>query len=747
METFVRVPPDHREALAAEDGARGVPPSNLGVLAVVALTLIPWILVVLLTGGIATAINMLGYATTVALIGYVAISVALPVGLRLEGIVLAPALGILIASALTTFWVRFGFPVFYAVPMWLVLAAVGALCFWRDREEWAKVSIPYGKSLVVLSSLICFIFFVPGARRDAVLRNDGSFHWMYVDTQYNYAIAASIKDAKGVPTEPGSVTAPLYYHFGGYAPAGAISRFDGLDLGDSFVRVTRAASLWALVLSCFGIGTILGFKATGEKFGGIMSVAGFFFYGSLLALFTDERNSSSTVSGAILFNIPEIGVGHDGGPFSHVILGHSELHAFIAITAIMGLCLLHRESEKVVKWTMPILVVLPALAVAMHSVASLYCLGIAIILLYWGRLGSLRSWIQIVLMFGLFVLAWKTMGFGHSPDALHTRIGLELTQQWWTLAAAFLIGLGFRIIGFGWIKRTISDVYSTLVLATVLGLLSFYLLVHFKNGEEIYGVFFLQSVFSIFAFSRLPYGFWRRSKRSEFAAEWLRLAAIGTLIVGLCGILSGAIGYATTHVAGINYFRLKIIAIFVLLGCMVISSAMMKRISSFSVVASAALMGILSVGFLAWIAPWSNFGLGRMKMDVPLTAGEVESLTLFKHLAAPGERFATNKHIASNVANNLERSYAYAPFSEHPVLVEGFLYHQLMTTPGFDNLLRDNDTMFATNDPQTLHDLCHKWGVKWLVARPNTDIALPRPLPSWLVEEQNGGDLKIYDVN
>ena len=80
-----------------------------------------------------------------------------------------------------------------------------------------------------------------------------------------------------------------------------------------------------------------------------MSVAGFFFYGALLALFTDERNSSSHVTGAILFKIPEIGVGHDGGPFSHLVLGHSRVHAFIAITAIMGLCLIHRESGSVLK--------------------------------------------------------------------------------------------------------------------------------------------------------------------------------------------------------------------------------------------------------------------------------------------------------------------------------------------------------------------------------------------------------------
>ena len=37
-----------------------------------------------------------------------------------------------------------------------------------------------------------------------------------------------------------------------------------------------------------------------------MSVAGLFFYGSLLSLFTDERNGSSHVTGAILYTIPTV---------------------------------------------------------------------------------------------------------------------------------------------------------------------------------------------------------------------------------------------------------------------------------------------------------------------------------------------------------------------------------------------------------------------------------------------------------
>src|ERR1019366_147340 len=181
--------------------------------------------------------------------------------------------------------------------LWFGLMAVGAPFLWSDRALLSKSTVAYGGALVVLSVLIGAVYFFPAARNDAILRRDGSFNWIYVDTQYNHAIASAIKNGGSPLEEPGTATTELLYHFGPYAPAAVISRFAGLNLGDAFARVTRGASLWALVLSCFGLGTLLSLRATGQKFGGIMSVAGFFFYGSLLALFSDELNSSSYVTG------------------------------------------------------------------------------------------------------------------------------------------------------------------------------------------------------------------------------------------------------------------------------------------------------------------------------------------------------------------------------------------------------------------------------------------------------------------
>lgn len=59
---------------------------------------------------------------------------------------------------------------------------------------------------------------------------------------------------------------------------------------------------------------------------------------------------------------------------------------------------------------------------------------------------------------------------------------------------------------------------------------------------------------------------------------------------------------------------------------------------------------------------------------------------------------------------------------------------------------RDNDLIFSTTNPETLRDIAKTRRVRWLVARPGTDIALPRPLPTWLAEQQNCGTLKVYRI-
>ncbi len=714
-------------------------------LVVMPLVFLPWLSVVLFTAGGVAALNFIAYAIVVFASGYGLVSIAFPATVRAQAICLAPAIGIVAVSALTAFWVRLGYPIIWSTVLWLVLMVVGAVGLWKDRVLRATETVSYGFALALFSALICLLFFLPGASKDAVMRHDGSFNWMYADTQFFHSMAASIKGGSP-PTSPGTATSELYYHFGPYAPAAAISRLDGLELGDAYARVTRGRRSGRWYFLALDWAPCFRSKQPARNLVGSCRSPGFSFTARSCSLFNNELNSSSYVTGAILYKIPGIEVLAQGGPFSHLILGHSVLHGLVAITAIMGLCLIQRESETAPPLRGLILVALPALAVPINSVAALYCVGVVGILLFWDRLGALRSWLQIALMLCLFFGAWKIMGYSHSGDVAVSTINHDPGSYWWAIAVWFIVGLGIRILGFQWISKPLKDPISALVLASVAGLMLFWLLMQLE-GNERYGVYYLQAMFSIFAFSRLTPGWLRGAERSKWMIEWLRLAKNGLIALIACGILVGVVAHFAHRHTGIASFPLKMLLCLIVIVLFAGMSAVMKRSPGFSTAASSILISVLMIGFLAWITPWLNFGMGRMKMDVTLSPGEVTGLYRLRNLAAHDELFATNRHAVDTVANFRNRSYSYDALSERPVLLEGYEYHDVQVLPWFKPLLHDNDALFSTTDPGTLHQIAESWHVRWLVARPGTDIALPRPFPSWLVEQQETGSLKIYKIN
>ena len=688
------------------------------------LVSLPWIGVVFFTAGTWAALNFLGYAIVVLATGYCVVSATLPSSLRAQAIAFCPGVGVMVISALTAFWVRLGLPLIWAPAFWLGLTAVGLLMFWRDRRAWTTNSLPRGLALILLSVLICMVYFLPSACNDLVERHDGSFNWMYIDSQHFHAIAASIKSGGSPPKTPGTFTAELLYHFGPEAPSAAISRLDKLDLGDALARVTRGASLWALMLSCFGLGSLLSLRANGSEFGGIMSVAGLFFYGSLSSLFTEETTILGHVAKAVLFKIPGAEVLANGGPFDQLIGGGSMLYGLGVITVILGLCLFERERESGPAWREVALVILPSLAVPMNSLAALYCLGAAGILLFWARLRSARSWLLILLMVCLFFVAWKIMGYGQSTDASHAIFKQHVALQWWTITLWFLVGLGFRIVGFRWISRPLKDPLSALVLATFVGFLAFSLLIHLRDYNERYGLYFLQSLLSIFAFSRLKSEWWLGGERSEMVVDWLKMAKRGMIALGACGVLISIASYIARSHTGIQNFRVKIIIAFLLFALFVFISAQMTRSLRVSKLGSAVLMAVLLIGFLAWTPDWIRFGLGEVKVNTTYAPGEVRGLRRLGELMAPSDRFATNKHALDGYGPlPLDRSYGYSALSEHPVLLEGYLDRGETFLPWFSRLLHDNDLMFSTTDPEELREIAKNWDVQWLVARPGTDIS------------------------
>ena len=711
------------------------------------LMLAPWAIAVGLVSGPGVLAHLLAHGLFLIVAGYGVLTVTLPAGVRPSALVLAPAVGDLTIAALTSFCVRLDMPLGRVWPLWLLLAGLGTLALWRDRLALVRERLAHGVALVVLSALICVVYALPGIRHDAVRRPDGSYNWIYVDTQYFHSIAASIKYCEGKPKMAGTATANLRYHFGEYAVAAATSRFTAIDLGDALVRVTRSASLWGLVLSAYGVGLLLSRRAGNGTFGGIAAVAGLFFYGSLLSLFTDAANSTSPVTGAILFRIPDVAVLADGGPFIHLILGHSMLHGLVAITAVLGLCLLRSDDPTPGDWRRYCCLALPALAVPTDSPAALYCAALAAVLLFWRQRLAPRAWLMLAAMAALFCGAWLLMAFERSQVGAHATIQFDNVTQWWPLVMLVTVGLGCRLTGLDWVRWPLEDPMSVLVSATVVGLLGFTLYLRLYFGNERYGVYFLECMFSLFAFSRLPPHFWRSGPRQRLVASWLGWVKRGLLVLFLLGVTIGVVGlFRADHHSGVKGFSVKLPLTLLLLALAWWLSSWMRRRPRAAAVASAAGLGLLAIGCLAWISAWVNFGLGRMRLDITLTPGEVRGLDRLRELTGPHERFATNRHAIDRLTFLPEKSYGYAALSERPVLLEGTRLEAETFLPDFPTLLAENDALFTTTDPATLRRLAAKYGVNWLVARPGTDLALPRPRPAWLEAVGDTGDLSIYRI-
>jgi len=256
-------------------------------------------------------------------------------------------------------------------------------------------------------------------------------------------------------------------------------------------------------------------------------------------------------------------------------------------------------------------------------------------------------------------------------------------------------------------------------------------------------------MFGIFAFSRLAPGFFSGGQCEKWVAQWLGLAKWAMLTILASGMIIGLLDHLFHRPGqgGIPFLKFKLLAVFLLLLLLTGLSVFIKRGGMAPAFSSAVLCGVLLIGFLAWIEPWLNFGMGRQQMGIALTAGEVQGLRRLHQLAPVGERFATNKHAINTLISTPDRSYSYDALSERPVLLEGYYYRGNTELSGFKTLLRDNDSMFTITNAGALRDLTAAYRVRWLVARPGTDLALQRPLPPWLEEETNCGTLKIYLVN
>ena len=723
---------------------------------------LPWCVVLFICSGLITLINFLFLLLVLSGLGYIVLAGVdgeLTVGDRM---LLSPAAGYVVACGTIALATRLGCSAGLSFWVISVVGLVGAVLYSRVFRSVQNTEVSLGYSYVILAVLVCLIYFIPGALRDAVILKDGAFNWMYVDTQYSMAVAASVKASISSPKWPGLGIAPLEYHFGTYALSGALSAATGIELADAYARVVRGASQIILLVSTIGMSRILSRQAGDVYFAGLMGAIGLFFCGSLGSLFADRITPSTFITAPIPFNLPFTSLPGEGGPFSHIILGHSLMNGMIGINAVLGVLLAKTGFRHARRMGPDISCFLPGLLATINGVAGLGVFGVYIgTLLILGR-KHLRAIATCLIAAVVFFVVLKVMGFVGSSSMGQMELNTEASGLLFETFVWFFIGLGIRVFAMKWINNSWGSAACIIVLLFITGYLFYSIgIIDYYDGHQRRGIKFLETILSVFAFVALaePVNAYMKRKRAELDAFWDDLMGI-LFSSGVIFLLVASVAYTMERTRNNpdtgTLWHLKITIICSLL--VVMSSwlirSLIKKNLNIALLVKAGMVAVFFWGGLAWIPSWLNYGLGRMKLDIRVSKGEVDGLRRLRVLSKHSDLIATNHQLVSSTplsqsdfTKMIPRNifYTYSALLERKVLLEGWDYGEKYQ-PIFSKVKRDNDVLFNTTNPDEAHAIVQRYRINYLIARPGTDVLFADGAKAWLRLLPYTGTLKVYEV-
>jgi hypothetical protein len=577
---------------------------------------------------------------------------------------------------------------------------------------------------------------------------------MYADTQYHMAVSVAVKNAEGRPRMPGMHEAELRYHFAPYAIAGAASSALSVPIHDTFGRLLRGISQFTLMVSALGLGLIL------ARISGFLVVAALgspillFFYGSLSALFTTVGSSATTFSNAILLNIEQLGVQGNGGPFAHLLLGHSAVHGTITLALALAIAVALLVPKR--PWTRnpPVgTVFLAALFPAINPVAAAGAGGLLAAVPIIATPKAMRSWIWGLAILGSAAIGYTIMGYLGSPM---NKMYLDpaFYGAFPSIALWFTVGLGARAVLFSQAVTRFPPRIHILIAILFTGFLGFY--IAFTDAwwhNDRYGLVFLQACVSLLTGPLLFALLIPARGVTKTLPETARLLVQGTqrVAVPLAGmaILGLAIlgGFGFSENIDLIY-GLKVsvaVTLAVSIGCVIATRVLGSNRARWRGLMATAALAAYAIGFLAWLPDWLNYGLDRARFAVRFPPSVVAGLHELATISKPGSLIATNQHSIPAIPVRPERSYAYSALTERPILLEGWQLGEKLH-PKFLTVERDNAMLFSTTDPEQFRAIIDRYHIDFVVAKPDSDIALPTPRPDWLRPLTNMGSLTAYQV-
>lgn len=338
------------------------------------------------------------------------------------------------------------------------------------------------------------------------------------------------------------------------------------------------------------------------------------------------------------------------------------------------------------------------------------------------------------------------MGFADAELSSMMGLNSQILSVWFPIFVWFFFGLGVRVFGFSWLRNCKNPVCWILLISTI-GFGLFSILVRDAYwGDNRYGFEFLQGLLSIFGFTALAIQLEiDKGGITIFRSSFLKFMSIIYLSFGILFIIPIILfGLKTANEIPKNTYYYIYIAILLIFSSAILFYTASKNLV-FNKIVFFLMLAMYSFGSMAWVTPWVNYGIGRMKMDIIISPGEYKGLQRFREISNPGELFATNRHSVRSIRDRPERSYSYATLSERSVLLEGWRYGELFH-PLFKEIKYENDILFQTNEPIKGKIIIDKYNIRYLICEPYTDISYSSSLPDWLELISETGSLKIYKV-
>ncbi len=752
-----------------------------------ALAALPWPLVLALRGT-AAPLAWLGLMAGLTGIGWLVLHrrTASPA----LALALAPAAGLLLAAAAALITVRLERPLYPVFALAFAAAALAGLRrLGRERAVFAGRAVPGGPGLVAVAWLAAAVYLLPMARVDGVLR-DGAYTWMDVDSTYDMAIAAGVRAFRMV--YPGSATQDLGYHAGPYALGGLLAWAAHIEVSEAMAALKGAAQL-ALIGVAAGLGAaVRRMTGTGRR-APVWAACGALFLGAPPQVFAAHDFGPQAVWAAAALGVLAAGFlvrarrspaarfaalaagaaavfallyhlkpwyGTAGVPIRGFDIGlvhfgyaHSVLWGTLGLflTAALVLDRLAAADE-----ARPVADLLPLAALVLAS--NLFAGALALALagaasLRRGFAWLRRAWAPGLAAFALLVVMVWALGMIHP----NTPRRLDPTRPDWRAAefASWIawcgVWSGFACLAFRRLRagaggrRFSWALGAALAAAIALPILKAMPLPCTGNDNLLYPLYLMHPLISALALVALADLLREPAGPGPAAGPWSPGAAGTAAFLGLAVLVVALTPLRFTSRTAVSALAV-ILEAGRALALLVLAWALHRGGAAHPLFRRTFQGALLAFALLALyagadrVAPYAG-GVGRNTIAIP--AAEYHVLRALRAAAGPHDVIATNRHSVPEKMPG--RSFIYSALLERPVLMEGWGYSEVGDDPVTAFILRDNDRLFATTDPDEFRLLIRRYGIRFVLCQPGTDLAL-NPLPPWVRRLPGPDTIPVYAV-